>query len=39
MKVTVSKPLSDQTIKEMCKYLFELIEKKNIYDKIKEASK
>ena len=35
IEVIVNKPLSDKAIKNMVTYLFELIEEKNIYDKIK----
>ena len=39
MKVTISKHPSEEGLSNICKYLFELIEKKNIYDKIEKASK
>ncbi len=37
MKVIEINQPSNQAIKNMCKYLFEIIEKKNIYDKIKAS--
>jgi len=39
MKVIVSKPLSDNAIKNIVSYLFELVEKYNLYDELEKASK